>query len=953
MPEAFMRILFLRSLLVAILCSALTPIFAQSGKIAGRVTDGSTGEALPFVNIIVEGTTQGAASDIDGYYSIIGLRPGNYNVKASAIGYNSQTVQGVRVSIDLTTQVNFELLEASIELKEEVVVVATKPLVTKDLTSSTAIVGADDISILPVTEFQEVLELQAGVVGGNVRGGRKGEVVYAIDGVPMTDVYDGSTVVDVSASSIQELQFVSGAFNAEYGKALSGYVNIATKDGDNKFQGSVTSYVGDYVSDGERNGVEIFRGLSDINPTAIRNFEGNISGPIIPNELFFYINARYIYFGGWLNGKKAYNPWNITENKGSSYPVEERYNLSVNPEEGLGTNEIVSMNWNEKIYGQGKLTYRPFSGVKLNYNYLIDQVEYKDYDHSFAYNPDGDYRRFRVGNTNILGLTHTLSQNTFYQANFSYFFKQYKQFVYEDVKDTRWTHDILLNQQPTEVPSFRTGGTQSGQFKRITSTYGFKLDFTSQLDKINMVKFGVEANQHQLGFDNINLLQPLDAVDPLVSGTPYVTRRIPDINDPNENLSIDRYQRKPIELSAYIQDKLELNEIIINVGVRFDYFDPDGFVLNDIYDPDIYRPRKLENIYVGDTNNDGKLGSGDVEKTVEQRKAANAFGLPWYQEATTTSSFSPRLGVAFPITDRGVVHFSYGHFFQIPNFDYLYTNNEFKFGPSTGNLGIAGNSNLKPQQTISGEVGVQQAFTDDITVDITAFFRDISNLAGTRADEIRLPGGSSSYSQYVNSDFGFVKGIVLTLNKRLTNNWSATLDWTFMSAKGNASDPAATRNQIAGGAQPEIQLVKLNWDQTNTVNVTFSYTSPDYWGFSLIGQYGSGYPYTPTTSLNLSTLLTNSELKPNSFNVDMRAYKDFIIGDFRLSLFARIYNLFDIQNEVNVYNDSGTADFTIDEFLRRNDDNPDTLVNSLDEYYRNPTFYSEPRRIELGATFFF
>lgn len=88
-------------------------------------------------------------------------------------------------------------------------------------------------------------------------------------------------------------------------------------------------------------------------------------------------------------------------------------------------------------------------------------------------------------------------------------------------------------------------------------------------------------------------------------------------------------------------------------------------------------------------------------------------------------------------------------------------------------------------------------------------------------------------------------------------------------------------------------------------------------------------------------------------NVDLRAYKDFVFGDFRLSLFARVYNLFDIINEDDVYNDSGTADYTMNEFIRRNDDYPDELVNTLDEYYRNPDFYSEPRRIELGATIFF
>ncbi|HDZ58538.1 MAG TPA: hypothetical protein ENH47_00545 [Ignavibacteriales bacterium] len=310
--------------------------------------------------------------------------------------------------------------------------------------------------------------------------------------------------------------------------------------------------------------------------------------------------------------------------------------------------------------------------------------------------------------------------------------------------------------------------------------------------------------------------------------------------------------------------------------------------------------------------------------------------------------------MAFPITDRGVVHFSYGHFFQIPNFELLYTNPEYKFGQGTGNLGIAGNPELKPQQTISGEVGVQQAFSDDISIDLTMYFRDIRNLAGTRADEIRLFGGSASYSQYVNSDFGSVLGVVFTLTKRLSNNWAATIDYTFQQAKGNASDPAATRNQIAGGEQPEIQLVRLNWDQTHTLNFTFSYNTEDLWGFAFIGRYGSGFPYTPDFSLNVSSLLTNASLKPPTFNVDLRAYKDFMLGSsLRLSFFMRVYNLFDIRNEINVYNDSGTADFTIEEFLRRNDGNPNFLVNSLDEYYRNPTFYSEPRRVEVGASFFF
>lgn len=943
-----MRILLKQFLVLLLFIISFSNIYGQTGKITGRVIDGNTGEPLPFVNVIIEGTTQGAASDINGYYSIIGVRPGSYDVKASAIGYNSQTVQGVRVSIDLTSEVNFQLKETSVELKGEVVVVATKPLVTKDLTSSTAIVNSDDISVLPVTEFQEVLKLQAGVVGGNVRGGRSGEVVYAIDGVPVTDVYDGSTVVDVSTNSIQELQFVSGAFNAEYGKALSGYVNIATKDGDNTFKGTLTTYLGTHYSTHS----DIFMRIDQPDLWDIRNIEGSLSGPILRDKLFFFINTRYIYFGGWQYGKRVFSPWDITINQGPTFPVAERYLI-----DSTGDGKTVPMNWNEKIFFQGKLSWKPFTDVKIDYNYILDDVDYQDYNQFYTYNPDGNFHNFRKGATNILGLTHTLGSNAFYDLNLSYFYKSFDQYVYKDPNDPRYTNTLLLNQQPKEVPTFSTGGNPNTMFRRTTGSYGAKWDMTWLANQVNQVKFGFDLNWYELTFRNVTLIQPDTLQDPQVSLNPYARMRVPDPNNPNDNLFIDIYSKRPKQFSFYLQDKIELKELIVNLGVRFDYFMPDGQTLTDPTDPDIYRPRRLENVYVGDTNGDGKLGAGDQEKTIAQRMAGRVMPdgsiQPWYKNATNKYKISPRLGVAFPITDRGVIHFSYGHFFQIPNFDYLYQNPNYKFGQGTGNLGIAGNPDLKPEMTISGEVGLQQAISDDISFDITGYFRDIRDLTGTTANEITLFGGSATYSQLVNSDFGFVKGIIFSLTKRLSSNWAATLDYTLQSAKGKASDPAATRNALVNGEIPEVQLIPLNWDQTHTINATFTYTSSADWGFSLIGQYGSGFPYTPSQSINLSQILTNAGMKPSFFNIDLRLYKDFMLGSNRLSFFLRVYNLLDIKNQLNVYNDSGTADFTFAEYLALTNGNPTRIVNSVQQYYANPSFYSEPRRIEIGATFFF
>jgi outer membrane receptor for ferrienterochelin and colicin len=172
-----------------------------------------------------------------------------------------------------------------------------------------------------------------------------------------------------------------------------------------------------------------------------------------------------------------------------------------------------------------------------------------------------------------------------------------------------------------------------------------------------------------------------------------------------------------------------------------------------------------------------------------------------------------------------VVHCSYGIFYQAPSFELLYANPEFKFTEETGNLGIAGNSDLKPEKTVSGELGVKQGITPDMAVELTAYFRDISNLAGTRADEITIYGGTSWYNQYENSDFGLVRGFIIALDKRLSDSWSAALDYTYQVAEGDASDPNAIRNQIIAGNKPEVQMIRLDFDQTHTINFNLNYIS--------------------------------------------------------------------------------------------------------------------------------
>ena len=912
-------------------------IFAgTTGKIAGRVTDAKTGEGIPFANVIIEGTTLGAATNLEGYYTIINVPPGVYTLRASVVGYETKIVTNVRVNIDLTTRIDFELREKTVELGQEVVVTATRPLIQKDLTASTSVVGADLISELPVTEVRDVLTLQAGVIvsasgGIHVRGGRSGQLAYQIDGVTITDAYDNSTVIDVGTSAIQELQVISGAFNAEYGQAMSGVVNIVTKDGDNNFNGNIQLYSGDYYS--KRN--NIFMNIDHINPFSVQNLDVSLSGPILRDRLFFFTNARYYYNEGHLYGKRVFLPTDVTrEVSPDSFIVQ-----------ASGDGAFVPMNPNKRFFYQTKLTQRVTPTFKLSYNFIYDYQNYKDYDNFQRLNPDNNLNRFRKGYSNTISINHAISNWSFYQLNFSYYFKDYRHYLYKDIytgdptRPTLYVDNDLIQNPPY---SFSTGGTNTSRFVRNTGTYSVRLDWTSQLTQEIGIKFGGEFKQHRIYFENINLQPMVDENGNKVNPFNVI---IPPVTTNN----YDTYLRKPKEGAAYFQTKLEMFNMIVNAGVRLDIFNPDGVVLSDPTDPNIYDPIKPDNKFY-DYNGNGVQDPDEPSKTIEDRLKY------WYKKASIKYQVSPRVGIAYPITDKGVIHFSYGHFLQLPSYELLYTNPDFELGVGSGNQGLFGNADLKPQKTVKGEIGLQQQIGDDISVDVTMFFEDFRNLVGTQTDEVLVFGGARSYSIYANSDFGFSKGITFRFEKRFSGGLATNLDYTYSITKGNASNPADARNAILGGALPETFIAPLDWDQTHTLNIVVAYTKPRDFGFSIIGNFYSGQPYTP--QINKNTRVTqnafprNSGRKPSIFNVDLRAYKDIPIASTTLTLFVKVYNVFDANNPRGVFGDTGDPFFTFGK-LEAQKINPKLYYNTLDELYTNPGFFSEPRRVEFGISYNF
>jgi outer membrane receptor protein involved in Fe transport len=865
----------------------LTPspgIAGVTGKIAGKVIDQDSGEPMAGVQIMIKGTNHGATTDLEGFYVLLNIQPGNHSLVFVMMGYEQQEIRDVAVSADYTTTINASMRETIID-GEVIVVTAEKPLIQKDLTSTAVAIPESRISELPVEEMEQLIILQAGVTvdpKGNIhmRGGRSTEIAYLIDGVPVTDEFDRTQAVKVENTGIQELQVISGTFNAEYGQAQSGIVNIITKKGSNHFLGELSIYGGDYLSSHD----DLFYNINSLNPLSEQNIIGRISGPI-PEIGTFFLTARKSRSDGWLYGQREYSLPEILD-RIEGYTL---YNSTSHP----GDSTYVSMNDFNRFSMQGNVSLSLLKKLPIDYSFFYNDENSQYYDHRYAKLPDGDSRSYQYSRSHFFNVNWLLSPVSFFSFNFTQFEKTTERKLFDQPNDERFLFPAISTEQIyqrnlLEGLEHVTTQTNNEYYYIQNMTQIFKMDFTSQLHPIHLLKAGIEFKTYELAYEYYEVInKPDNKIENLF--IPYV--------DQDDTPRHDNYDNNPVYGAFYIQDKIEFNEIVVNAGLRYDYFDSRG-----------------------------------TFPSIPDQKENNRLTAP-HQEADPKMYLSPRFGLAFPISEEGVIHFSYGHFTQIPDFKSLFWNTEYEI--RLGALStMVGNPDLKPERTVSWEVGIQQQITRNMAISGTFYFKDITNLLGQEI--IRLKGGQA-YARYINRDYGNVKGIVIAIEKRPASLFAFNLDYTYQIASGNASDPYAvfTDNQGTPPRESEKQVLPLDWDQRHTINASFTFKKQNKWGVSFILQAGSGLPYTPTDpDRSLRIAFENSSRKPPTFNVDMMAHYDFSFFGFRPSLFLKVYNLFDYKNEIDVFTDTGRANFT------------HTLNYQLGD--RRPDFYGKPRLVLFG-----
>ncbi|MCD6205415.1 MAG: TonB-dependent receptor [Candidatus Marinimicrobia bacterium] len=905
---------------ILVCCCLTITSYAQTwGKIVGYVKDGQTGTMLPGANVLIQGSTIGAATDVNGYYTILHVSPGVYTVVTSYLGYQKVLMKNVEVLTDLTTTVNFNLQPKTL-LGEEVVIIAEKPLVRKDLTSSEARIQADEIEKMPVRDIGDILDMQAGVVRDannnvHIRGGRSSEVAYMVNGINITDDYYRSQALTLENESIQELQVISGTFNAEYGNAMSGVINIVTKTGGDRMAGKIEAWMGDYLS----NRSDLFWNIDDLNPLAEYNFQGTLSGPVVSNKINYFVTGRKTKNEGWLYGPNAYQPQGRSQ--------------IINGETVIvyGDSSPVAINPMERLSGQGVLEWKILPPLTLKIDILASSYERSWYTHEYRLNPRGQRNSSGYGTALIAKIRHILNKRTFYETIFSYKKNAEKSRLYDNPYDSRYVHPDSLTAGSFQ---FYKAGTDLFRSYRATRSLIGKFDFTSQINCRHQFKTGVEIKKDGVDFENLTLVPAKDEnglqIEPF---QPYIE----DIYSTNHIL----FTRKPESFAIYAQDKIEYEDVIINIGLRYDYFNSNGRIPADSKDPNIYNPQKLKHIYK-DLNNSGVI---EIDEQVKENKYSleerSAF---WYQKASPKFQLSPRFGIAYPITDKGVIHFSYGIFYQIPEYSQLYENDEMKMTEGQGIWGPFSNPDLNPQRTTMYELGLKQQIMDNVRIDVTGYYRDIRDWVSTSA-QIPTYVTGVSYTKKINRDYANVKGVTFSMTRRLANHFAFDLDYTYQIVQGTNSSPEDEYDALNSGAEPKKQLAPLDWDQRNSLNFNLLVGDADL-GCNLITRYYSGQPYTPEITAGtlvgqnvIAGLATNLRRKPNRFTVDVNLFKTILLGKFRCGFFLRVYNLFDAKNPTTVFEDSGRPDHTIYQ-QQENEADPSWFIR--------PDFYAEPRSLQLG-----
>lgn len=907
---------------------AATQADAQTGKLTGVVTDATSGAPIEGVQVVLQGTGYGNLTSANGRFFIIAIPPGTYRVQARRIGYQTQQTE-VQILIDVTREQSFQLATATQQI-QDVQVVASQDNLIGDLTSSgtSTQITTTQLEALPVRSVQEALTLQSGfqeipIVSTDltsftssrrnasspiiIRGGRGGETLQLIDGIPVNNFLFGGTSLDITTKAIQNVATFRGGLEPQYGNALSGVVSIATKEGGTNIAGSL-EYETSRVGGAFGNTSDELRGFDFV--------DGYLSGPVpaTSEKLRFVIAgrvqneaARVLQFDDLI-----FNPFQVdTLSRGSdvqdvlpgwramgfnqqrdmfgklTYLFTPTTKLSAGIIDYERQRMNVPFDWMFTGFNMAEACVNAYQGQygdAINVADVCDTFYGYDFTASNGRVADGTLAGYQFTNPAVITQRRRLYTGKFEQTinRFNYrlvggFFDQSRETcatffsgicIGERIADTNFSG------------RFVTAGVTS---QSLTPTEG--TDEIAGNDKMQTVLFRADAQLQATDHHNL-------AAGVFYQGHDIEFREVRDIGLNNIFLQPSDFGAKPWDAALYVQDRIEYDFLTVRIGARYDYGRASGTFLQSALDPTngttitevCNDPTRfgLPESFGTFTNSEGRTFTGlaacsQPEATNKRDSAVAVAFRDDMGPADARTAFSPRLGVNFPVTERSSAFFNFGVYYQNPLYVNVYQGTGIGTpaegtvtAPAFRNQEPVGNPQLRAEQTTSYEVGYLAEFGRNFGVQLVAFSKDQAGLTGIRQGGIREgtltgvfdPGvtygtNSPSYTVLVNQDYNTVRGVELELRRRLANYWSGTLNYAFAQATTNAAPPDLENQQLGEGDVPSRNEIRSDADRRHAANATFTFRVreqlPDIplaaalrnTTLGVTAQFSSGWPYTP------------------------------------------------------------------------------------------------------------
>ena len=930
------------SKLVALTLLMSFALSQTTGKIRGTVTS-ADGQPLAGANVIVDGTTKGAATDGEGNYTILNVEAGSYSVTASYIGYQSSTESNVSVKVDLTTPLSFAMQTSAVE-GEAVTIVGEKRLIEKSATNSVRSVSSEEIQNSASRSVSGMLDMQAGVNITNgrlsIRGSRAEEVAYTLDGASITDVINTGRDVSAIPEALAEISVESGGFGAHIGGANSGVVRQTLRTGGNEVAGTVRFETGDYghtdltatvgVPIGDK--VKTFIALrsnhvDDWNPTYYTDFQINDGQPLESTVSGSTPDGEQVVIDFKSGGKDgvAHRAQDILQINATGTVDLGPLNLRLSAVVDNNTYESNSLpiyymfNTERLPKSERKLSmYNARANYFLNPNLLLtagvstftrtfesyddgmgkpggfgDALAYYDSASVAAKGIDASW--WAGGNTNFAtpGATY-ISPAPYYVANTFAFSRP---------------GDITTGWNKNERNSFGFDAGMTWQRGDHEIRAGF--DYKKYTYRKYQLSTGAMYNINRAITDGDYTREQA------VSGTNATVTEALSLYNRNGQIGYDDYgnevddgfdgPREPTVTSLYVNDKYESGDLVLSAGIRIDNFMMDDFKMKDPANPG------------WDQSNQGLIESE-------------------FEDSETKSVIQPRLGLAFPVSDQMVFHLQYGKFAQMPELDLPYASTRYMhlvWGGQNYTPDPMG-FDLDPIETTQYEVGMSYQFLPSAAIDVTAFAKNTTGqIVVGKNEEVDISntyGVAQDAFYYKNGDFTTVNGFEFTLRTRRVSRLQTFASYTWSDARGINSDPNTGAGNIAQDllSPPPLMISPLYYHNKHrgAIALDYRYGSDEGLlsglGFNFEYKFNSGHPYTLSDggmgqrAADEGAILADARSRepqesiggsttPWQYYANLKVDYKLSLGGVGVTLFAYIDNLFDTKNVINVYSRSGNA----------------------------------------------